>query len=137
LSTFWSKALEYSIPGPPGAELTSDQDPFDAWHAFLAKMGVPEAAWNSRSAIEDTEGRGPRIFFQQVPDDKSGKNPVHLDVRAAPGLQGGERMAALESESARLVSLGATRIERHEPTPPTETGHIVMEDPEGNVFCLD
>jgi hypothetical protein len=72
-----------------------------------------------------------------VPEDKVAKNRVHLDVRAAPGLQGDERMTALETECARLVGLGATRLRRHEPAPPLTYGHIVMADPEGNEFCLD
>jgi hypothetical protein len=62
---------------------------------------------------------------------------VHLDVRAAPGLQGDERMAALEAECDRLVALGASRTRRVEPAPPMEHGFIVMADPEGNEFCLD
>jgi predicted enzyme related to lactoylglutathione lyase len=72
-----------------------------------------------------------------VPEDKVAKNRVHLDVRAAPGLQGTERMDALEAECDRLVSLGATRVARYEPAPPMSAGHIVMTDPEGNEFCLD
>lgn len=62
---------------------------------------------------------------------------MHLDVRAAPGLEGEARMAALEAECDRLVALGAARVERHEPGPPMAAGHLVMTDPEGNVFCLD
>jgi hypothetical protein len=46
-------------------------------------------------------------------------------------------MAALEGEAARLVSLGATRLARHDPAPPLAAGHLVMADPEGNEFCLD
>ena len=46
-------------------------------------------------------------------------------------------MAALEAECDRLVALGATRVRRHEPAPPMDSGHIVMTDPEGNEFCLD
>ena len=137
LSTFWRDVLGYVHPGPPGVELPEGADPLAAWDDFLAQIGVPEAARNSRSAIEDPDGDGPRLFFQQVPEDKVAKNRVHLDVRAAPGLQGEERMAALEAECERLVALGATRIERHDPEPPMSAGHLVMEDPEGNVFCLD
>jgi hypothetical protein len=72
-----------------------------------------------------------------VPEDKVDKNRVHLDVRAAPGLQGDERMAALEVECDRLVARGATRVRRYEPAPPMSAGFIVMTDPEGNEFCLD
>ncbi|MFF4879675.1 VOC family protein [Micromonospora sp. NPDC000668] len=83
------------------------------------------------------EGVRPRIFFQQVPEGKTAKCRLHLDVRAAPGLHGDERMAALEAECERLVGLGATRLRRDEPAPPTSAGYIVMVDPEGSEFCLD
>ncbi|WP_109530123.1 MULTISPECIES: VOC family protein [Nocardia] len=137
LSTFWRDVLGYVHPGPPGVDLPPDADPLAAWDEFLAGIGVPPEQRNSRSAIEDPRGRGPRVFFQQVPEDKVGKNRVHLDVRAAPGLEGQDRMAALEAECDRLVELGATRLRRHEPAPPMEAGFIVMTDPEGNEFCLD
>ena len=137
LSRFWAAATGYVNPGPPGRTLEPDQDPFEAWHAFLAEVGVPESEWNSASAAQDPDGTGPRLFFQRVPAGATAKNRVHLDLRAAPGLEGEERMAALETEAERLVALGATRVERHEPTPPMAAGHIVMADPEGNVFCLD
>ncbi len=137
LSTFWRDVLGYVHPGPPGVHVPEGADPLAAWDDFLAQIGVPEDQRNSRSAIEDPDGVGPRVFFQQVPEDKVAKNRVHLDVRAAPGLQGEERMAALEAECERLVALGARRLERHEPAPPMSAGHIVMADPEGNEFCLD
>ena len=137
LSTFWRDVLGYVHPGPPGVELAPDADPLAAWEDVLARMGVPPERRNAASAVEDPEGRGPRLYFQQVPEDKVAKNRVHLDVRAAPGLQGEERMAALESECARLVALGATRLRRLEPAPPLEAGHLMMADPEGNEFCLD
>lgn len=137
LSTFWRDALGYVHPGPPGVEVPAGVDPLAVWDQFLARLGVPAEERNAKSAIEDPEGHGPRVFFQRVPEDKVAKNRVHLDVRAAPGLQGDERMAALEAESERLVALGATRVERFEPAPPMSAGWIVMADPEGNEFCLD
>ena len=63
----------------------------------------------------DPDGAGPRVFLQRVPEPKTAKNRVHLDVRAAPGLDNEERMAALEAEAERLVGLGATRVRRFEP----------------------
>jgi hypothetical protein len=137
LSCFWRDALGYVHPGPPGVELPEGADPLAAWDAFLAQIGVPEGERNARSALEDPEGQGPRLFFQRVPEDKTAKNRVHLDVRAAPGLQGGERMAALDAECERLVALGATQLSRHEPEPPLSAGHVVLADPEGNELCLD
>jgi hypothetical protein len=95
LSTFWRDVLGYVHPGPPGVDQPPGADPLAAWDQFLARIGVPEQDRNTRSAIEDPDGDGPRLFFQQVPEGKVAKNRVHLDVRAAPGLQGEERMAAL------------------------------------------
>ena len=129
LCRFWSEALGYQLePPPPG---------FDSWDAFLDSVGVPEDQRNSRSAAVRVDGDGPRLFFQQVPEGKTAKNRVHLDVRAAPGLETDARMAALESEAERLVALGATRVRRFEPGTELSAGFIVMNDPEGNEFCLD
>jgi len=137
LASFWCDALGYVFPAPPGVELPEGADPLAAWDDFLERMGVPAAERNERSAIVDPDGHGPRLFFQRVPEDKVAKNRVHLDVRAAPGLRDAERMAALEAECERLVALGATRERRFEPEPPLSAGFIVMQDPEGNEFCLD
>ncbi|MEV8535486.1 VOC family protein [Streptomyces sp. NPDC051211] len=137
LSSFWRDVLGYVHPAPPGVDLPEGADPRAAWDDFLARIGVPQEERNSRSAIEDPDGQGPRVFFQQVPEEKVAKNRVHLDVRVGPGLEGEEeRMAALEAECTRLLALGATRVRRFEPAPPMDTGFIVMTDPEGNEFCL-
>ena len=69
---------------------------------------MPPEHRNDASALVDPDGAGPRLFFQRVPEGKQAKNRVHLDVRAAPGLEGEARMAALEAESDRLVARGAT-----------------------------
>jgi hypothetical protein len=59
-------------------------------------------------------------------------------VRAAPGVDAEERMQKLQSEADRLVGLGASQVQRFEPEPAKfEAGFIVMQDPEGNEFCLD
>jgi hypothetical protein len=129
LSAFWAEALGYRLQDPPRG--------FDTWDQALEAMGVPPERRNDASAVVDPDGAGPRLFFQSVPEPKQVKNRVHLDVRAAPGLAGDERMAALEAEAERLVALGATRLRRHEPSPPLDAGHLVMADPEGNEFCLD
>src|ERR1700712_4931981 len=70
---------------------------------------VPPDQEDSPYACVDPTGVGPRLFFQQVPEGKVVKNRVHLDVRAGAGLVGEERLAALESECARLIPLGAVR----------------------------
>jgi len=65
------------------------------------------------------------------------KNRVHLDLRVAEGLDGEERMRSLETEADRLVTLGATRLARHDTDPPLSAGFLVLADPEDNEFCLD
>ncbi|WP_433871288.1 VOC family protein [Saccharopolyspora sp. CA-218241] len=127
LGAFWSQALGYAVPPPPPG--------FDSWEEFAATL--PPEKQNQRWAVVDPAGSGPRLFFQRVPEPKTVKNRLHLDVRAAPGLVGEERMAALEAECARLVELGARRQRRVDPAPPMELGFIVLTDPEGNEFCLD
>ena len=130
LAAFWASALGYEVQAPPAG--------FDTWDAALEAFGVPKEQWNSRSAILPVEGAGPRVFFQRVPEGKVVKNRVHLDVRSAPGLEGDDRMGALEIEAGRLESLGATRAYRVEPDRAAmEAGFITMQDPEGNEFCLD
>ena len=129
LAAFWAEALGYHLQDPP--------EGFESWEEALEAMGVPPESRNDASAVLDPDGSRPRLFFQRVPERKQVKNRVHLDVRAAPGLEGDARMAALEAEAVRLVSLGATRLQRYEPAPPLGAGHIVMADPEGNEFCLD
>ena len=129
-ATFWCAVLGYLVqPPPPG---------FADWDEALDAWGVPAEQRNSRSAILPPDGAtGPRLFFQRVPEVKTVKNRVHLDVRAAPDLRGDERMAAFEAEAGRLVALGATRVRRVDPDGALETGFVVMLDPEGNEFCLD
>jgi glyoxalase superfamily protein len=129
LAAFWADALGYRLQDPPAG--------FESWEQALEAFGVPPERRNDAAAVVDPDGSGPRLFIQRVPEGKQAKNRVHLDVRAAPGLESDARMAALEAEAARLVTRGATRLERHEPALPLGAGHIVMADPEGNEFCLD
>jgi catechol 2,3-dioxygenase-like lactoylglutathione lyase family enzyme len=128
LCEFWRAVLGYPEEQPP--------PPFSTWPEALDAWGVPEEHHNDRSAASAPDGQGPRLFFQKVPEGKTAKNRLHLDVRAAPGLRGEERMAALEAEAERLVALGAARLQRVEPGG-IDAGHLVMADPEGNEFCLD
>jgi len=129
LAGFWNEALGYSYDAPPPG--------FATWEEALDHFGVPEEDRNNASASVDPDERGPRLFFQRVPEGKTAKNRVHLDVRAAVGLRGDERMAALESKCEILLALGATRVRRVEADGLVNAGHIVMQDPEGNEFCLD
>ncbi|WP_278265793.1 VOC family protein [Nocardia sp. AG03] len=88
------------------------------------------------SACVDPAGVGPRLFFQRVPEGKVVKNRVHIDVRVGTGLVGDERVAALEAECTRLQALGATRV-RLLLADGIEESCLVMQDIEGNEFCLD
>jgi catechol 2,3-dioxygenase-like lactoylglutathione lyase family enzyme len=129
LAAFWIEVLGYHYdPPPPG---------FASWDEALDAFGVPPERRNDASAAVDPAGVRPRLWFQRVPEGKVAKNRVHLDVRAAPGLRGDERMAALEARCAELVGIGATRLHRSEPDGAISAGFIVMRDPEGNEFCLD
>ena len=97
-------------------------------------IGVPEEAWNSRSAIVDPEGTGSRVFFQRVPEAKTTKNRLHLDVNVAEHtVQGDERRRRVAEHVDRLVAAGATRVGEM-----TELGEywVVLQDPEGNEFCV-
>lgn len=127
-AAFWAQALHYVEQPPPAG--------FESWDAALDAWGIPEDRRNDRAALVDPEGVGPRIFFQKVPEPKTAKNRVHLDLRAAAGVPPEGRSDALEAECARLVALGATRLRRHE-AEAVDPVYIVMQDPEGNEFCLD
>jgi hypothetical protein len=87
-------------------------------------------------ACVDPTGVGPRLYFQRVPEGKVVKNRVHLCVRVGTGLVGDERLAALEAECARLLPLGATRFQLLRADGVNESC-LVMQDVEGNEFCLD
>jgi hypothetical protein len=129
LGGFWAAALGYVPDEPPQG--------FASWDAFLDAVGVRADERDVAWAIHDPEGRGPRLYFQKVPEGKTAKNRVHLDLRAAAGAKDYEtRMAMLEAECERLVALGAERVRRFEKSL-TSFGFIVMRDPEGNEFCLD
>jgi hypothetical protein len=62
-------------------------------------------------------------MLQRVPEQKSVKNRMHLDIRAQD----------IESEAKRLEGLGARRIDIGQGPDP---GWITMADPEGNEFCV-
>ena len=127
LARFWTQALGYIEQPPPAG--------FDSWESFLQANDVPESEWNSASAVVDPDGAGPRIFFQRVPEQKAGKNRVHLDLNV-----GGDhstpidvRKSRLEAERRRLVEAGAEVV-----GPVEQRGEywIVLSDPEGNEFCI-
>ncbi|HNK19609.1 MAG TPA: VOC family protein [Piscinibacter sp.] len=101
VAAFWAEALRYKLQDPP--------EGYASWPAFLTAIGVPEAEWNRASAIADPEGRGPRIFFQRVPEPKVVKNRVHLDVNVGggPGTPADERRRRVDAAVERLCGMGA------------------------------
>lgn len=127
LATFWGAALHYKKQDPPAG--------YASWPEFLAAQGVPEKEWNSASAIVDPDGRGPRIFFQQLDTPKPKKNRVHLDLSISGGREVSllERKTRVDAEVERLVGLGAARQRVWDG--PGEYW-VVMQDPEGNEFCV-
>src|SRR6478609_2807033 len=123
---FWCEVLGYVEPPPPPG--------FATWDDF--DRALPPEQQGSAYACVDPTGVGPRLFFQRVPEGKVVKNRLNLDVRVGTGLVGEERLAALEAECARLVPLGATRFQLLVADEENESC-LVMQDVEGNEFCLD
>jgi hypothetical protein len=116
LAAFWAVALEYEVEPPP--------DGFATWPEFLEARGIPVPPPGTMSAVVDPERKGPRVLFQRVPEAKTTKNRVHLDIRA------GDRR---EEKVAELVAAGGTEVRRVD-----EAGlqWVVMTDPEGNELCV-
>ena len=126
VARFWCDVLGYVVPPPPPG--------FADWAAF--DQSLPAERQGSAYACVDPDGVGPRLFFQKVPESKAVKNRVHLDVRVGAGMVGDERLAALEAERDRLLALGAKEV-RVMRADEFEESCIVMQDVEGNEFCLD
>ena len=117
LGGFWCEVLGYvEQPPPPG---------FDNWEDALDAFGIDRSDPDRAFAIVDPDGVGPRIFFLKVPEGKQAKNRMHLDIHVGDDLHG---------RADELVALGATKGEEFD----EPEGHwIVMQDPEGNEFCLN
>jgi hypothetical protein len=127
IARFWAVTLDYVMQPPP--------DGFATWDAFLESIGVPQDQRDTASAIVDPEGVGPRLFFQKVPEGKTAKNRVHLDVNVGGGraTPDEERRRRVDAKANVLVEAGATEVRRT-----AERGEyfITMLDPEGNEFDL-
>lgn len=130
LVRFWSSAIRYRPEPPPQG--------FVGWREYWRSIGVPEEEIRdvtSPESIDDPKGEGPRIWFHAVPEAKNCKNRLHFDIRASGSrdLPLATRKDQVEAEVARLVVLGATRLETL-----YEEGDdhyaVAMTDPEGNEF---
>jgi hypothetical protein len=131
LARFWAEALHYVIASPPAG--------FGSWDDFYRSIGVSEDELGiGADRIEDPEGEGPDIWFQVVPERKSIKNRLHIDLHASGGRDAPleTRRERVEAEAARLVALGATR--KHAIV---EEGldhyAVALSDPEGNEFDIN
>jgi len=127
LADFWAIALGYIVQPPP--------EGFDSWDEWATAMEIPQENWNDARALVDPDGAGPRIFFQRVPEGKSRKNRVHLDVNAGGGhgTPIEERRSRVDAAVERLAAAGASVT-----GPVEQRGEywVVMRDPEGNEFCI-
>ncbi len=107
LARFWAAALDgYAVALYDDEEL-----------ARLRANGIHDPEDDPSVLVEPATPGAPRLFFTLVPEPKTVKNRVHLDLRAAD----------LTAETQRLVDLGATEVARRD-------GWITLTDPEGNEF---
>ena len=74
--------------------------------------------------LTDANAGYPQLYLQPVPEPKTGKNRAHVDLEAGD----------FENEVERLCALGAVVISRR--SSPDGARSAVMEDPEGNEFCM-
>jgi glyoxalase superfamily protein len=126
LAEFWELALGY-VPEPP-------PEGFASWEDFGRSIGLPESESEAQASRIDPAGAGPRLYFQRVPEGKTAKNRVHLDVRVAGrGVRGEARKRLVSEHVERLVQAGASIAWE---TSDVRGDAIVMRDPEGNEFCV-
>jgi len=124
LSQFWAAVLGY---------------PWQDWppemKAQLLAGGLTEADLEEKSVAMDPTGVGQRLYFQRVPEGKVVKNRVHLDINPSP--EGKATSEQIDAEKDRIVALGATVHHlQDEQWGPLREYHYVMQDPEGNEFCI-
>jgi len=130
-ATFWAGALGYVLEAPP--------DGFATWSEFWDRVGLPDEERSpGPDSIVDPTGRGPRVWFHVKEDFKTTKNRLHLDL----GVSGGFgvplslRKERVEAEVARLIGLGASRLETLT-LEGFEHYAVAMADPEGNEFDVN
>lgn len=109
----------------------------------LALGYVPEPGYDEPdgASIVDPDGVGPAIGWLRVPEPKTAKNRLHIDIRVAgePPWDWVEREALIRAKVDELVAAGAAAVreERYgDDAGGTVLGHVVMLDPEGNEFCV-
>jgi catechol 2,3-dioxygenase-like lactoylglutathione lyase family enzyme len=122
LAEFWKLALGYEDEPPPAPFATREEwlQQFD-----LADDDEDDGAW-----LHDPTGAGPRLSLLQVPEPKTAKNRLHMDVRVAGQGTPHERWARITEAVDQLTAAGATALREF------SGHHVVMADPEGNEFCV-
>lgn len=125
LADWWATALGWQVERPDEEFI---QRMVDEGHATAADTTRHQGrlAWREGAAVHNP-GRSdaPRIYFQQVPEPKTVKNRLHLDLRIGDD--------DLSTVVERLKGAGATWINKG-----SQGAHVwvTMADPEGNEFCL-
>jgi hypothetical protein len=134
LVMFWAEALGYVPEAPPGGHAT--------WRDYWVDMGVPDeelppGAGETPESIVDPNGQGPRVWFQQVPEPKVVKNRVHLDLKVGGGRDVSLALRAqrVTATVERLTQAGASVL-RIMDEPDMDYYAVVLQDPEGNEFCI-
>ncbi|MBB2944579.1 hypothetical protein FB565_004312 [Actinoplanes lutulentus] len=125
LADWWAETLDWQVEPQDEAFI---KDMVDKGFATgdETKMHNGKLVWRIGGAIVHPDGAGrSRILFQAVPEPKTVKNRVHVDVRV--GDQ--DREAARD----KLIARGAAFVKAGQQGP---YSWFVMTDPEGNEFCL-
>ena len=126
---FWKLALGYVDAPPPGE--------FASWDEWLRFYDVPEDEWDDGATIVDPDGLLPRICFLRVPEPKTAKNRLHLDVYVAGSrdeVPNDVRVPLITAHVAMLVAAGGTVL--RENVIHGRLDGVVMADPEGHEFCV-
>ncbi len=124
LADWWAETLGWDVEHQ---DETFIRAMIEQGHAAEADTRIHHGnlVWREGAAINPADGAGPRMYFQQVPEPKSVKNRLHVDVRI-----GDEDAAAIRDA---LVARGATVLHEGRQGPHT---WVTMADPEGNEFCV-
>jgi len=126
LARFWAAALRYDLEPPP--------DGFSSWDDYWRDFGLPDQDLGiGEDRIVDPAGHGPRIWFQLVPEPKTIKNRIHLDIHAGGGREVpiATRRERVDAEVRRLSNLGATVVGVLSEEGLDHYG-VALRDPEGN-----
>ena len=106
------------------------------WALALGYVTEPGYDDPDGASIVDPDGRGPAIGFLRVPEGKTAKNRMHIDIRVAgePPWDLAERVRLIRAKVAELAAAGAEKV--REESYGEQLDHVVMRDPEGNEFCV-